>query len=115
MSEKTKNIMKSMVMGLVPAVILIHLLGCATTRPDFADLISEGSEIRIYEVFGMDCPGCHSGLENLVDKISGVRTSKANWEKQQLQVALHPNVEVDDNAIYTAIKQANFTPGERLK
>ena len=100
--------------GLIPTVILIQLLGCATTGSDFADLIAEGSEIMIYEVFGMDCPGCHGGLENLVNKIPGVRTSKANWDKQQLQVVLHPNAEVDDNAIYDAIKRANFTPGKRL-
>ena len=109
-----KITLKSLAIGLVPIVILIHLLGCATTKPDFAELISEGSEVRIYEVFGMDCPGCHGGLENLVNEISGVRTSKANWEKQQLQVVLNPNVEVDDNAIYDAITQANFTPGKRL-
>ena len=61
--------MKVMMIGLIPTVILIQLLGCATTGSDFADLIAEGSEIMIYEVFGMDCPGCHGGLENLVNKI----------------------------------------------
>ena len=110
-----KITLKSLVIGLVSTVILIYLIGCATSKPDFAELISEGSEVRIYEIFGMDCPGCHGGLENLVNKVPGVRTSKANWEKQQLQVVFYPNVEVDDNAIYDAIKRANFTPGKRLK
>jgi cation transport ATPase len=103
------------VLGLVGITILIYLLGCATDRPDLAELGSEGSEVRIYEVFGMDCPGCHGGLEDLVNKIPEVITSKANWEKQQLQVVMHPIVEVEDDVIYEAIKQANFTPGKRLK
>ena len=107
--------MKSIILGLAPTVILINLIGCATTKPDFAELINDGSEVRIYEVFGMDCPGCHGGLEKLVNKIPGVRTSKANWEKQQLQVVTHPNGEINDDAIYSTIKQANFTPGERLE
>jgi len=115
MSEKMNSIMKSIILGLAPAVILINLIGCATTKPDFANLSSEGSEIRIYQVFGMDCPGCHGGLEKLVNKIPGVRTSKANWEKQQLLVVTHSNGEINDEAIYNTIQQANFTPGERLK
>lgn len=106
---------KSTFFGLAAVAVLIHLLGCAATKPDIDALVNEGSELRIYEIFGMDCPGCHGGLENLVNKIPGVITSKANWEKQQLKVVLHPNAEVDDSAIYSAIKQANFTPGKRLK
>ncbi|MEE8404313.1 MAG: cation transporter [candidate division Zixibacteria bacterium] len=106
---------KLLLTGLAPAVILIYLTACAATKPDFAELISEGNEIRIYEIFGMDCPGCHGGLENLVNKVPGVISSEANWEKQQLRVVLYANVEVDDNAIYEAIKRANFTPGQRFK
>lgn len=99
---------------MVSTVFLINVLGCATAGTDFAEMISEGSEVRTYELFGMDCPGCHSGLENLINEIPGVRTSKANWEKRRLKVVLHPNVEVNDDAIFDAIKRANFTPGKRL-
>ena len=106
---------KAMALGLMVAVSLIQLVGCAATKPNFADLAGEGNEIRIYEIFGMDCPGCHGGVENLVNKVPGVITSQANWEAQTLQVALLPNAEVDDDAIYDAIKRANFTPGKRLK
>jgi cation transport ATPase len=98
----------------MPGLILGCLVGCSTARPDLSGLINEGNEVRIYEVFGMDCPGCHGGLENLVNKIPGVKISKANWQKQRLQVVLIPNAEVDDKAVYEAIRRANFTPGERL-
>ena len=110
-----KNTFKFLITGLAPAVILIYLTACAAAKPDFDKLISEGSEVRIYEIFGMDCPGCHGGLENLVDKVPGVKSSEANWEKQQLRVIIYANVEVDDDLIYDAIKRANFTPGERFK
>lgn len=106
--------MKPLTLGLVLIVVWIQLLGCAAAGPDFAKMISEGSEVRTYEVFGMDCPGCHGGLENLVNKVPGVRTSKANWDKQQLHVAWNPGVEANDEAIHEAIKRANFTLGKRL-
>ena len=106
---------KLLLTGLVPAVFLIYLTACAATKPDIDKLVSEGNEIRIYEIFGMDCPGCHGGLENLVNKVPGVISSEANWEKQLLRVVLYANIEVDDNLIYEAIKRANFTPGERFK
>ncbi|MFH1699284.1 MAG: heavy metal-associated domain-containing protein [Candidatus Zixiibacteriota bacterium] len=100
---------------LMSLIICNLLLGCATTKPNIDKLAEQGSEVRIYEVFGMDCPGCHSGLENLVNGIEGVQTSRANWEKQRLEVALSPNSNVDDSKILDAIKKANFTPGERIK
>lgn len=109
-----KTTHKSLITGLISTMVLIHLIGCAATKPDFDKMISEGSEVRIYEVFGMDCPGCHGGLENLVNEIPGVITSQANWEKQQLKVVLRPKAEVNDNTVYDAIKRANFTPGNRL-
>ena len=110
-----KTTAKIIVIKLLAAAILVSLPGCAATKSDFADLVREGSEVRVFEVFGMDCPGCHGGLEKLVNKIPGVRTSKANWAKQRLQVVLYPDAEVLDTAIYEAIKLANFTPGDRLK
>ncbi len=107
--------MKSSAIELILVTTLFVLLGCAASRPDIAELASEGVEIRTYQVFGMDCPGCHGGLEKLVNKIPEVISSKANWEKQELQVALNPGVNLDDDAVLEAIKLANFTPGKRLK
>jgi copper chaperone CopZ len=115
MSERMKNSLKSAAITLLTAAILIPLPGCSSNRSDFADLLKNGGELRIYEVFGMGCPGCHGGLEDLVNNIPGVRASKANWEKQQLHVVLDPDAEIEDNAFHEAIKSANFTPGKRLK
>lgn len=112
---RTKNNMKSIFFGIISIIFFITLLGCGGTKTDFGGLDIEGSEVRIYEVFGMDCPGCHGGLENLVNEIPGVKTSKGNWKKQLLMVVILPNSDVKDEAIYEAIKNANFTPGKRLK
>lgn len=101
--------------SMATILMLTGFVGCASTKPDIAELRSQGGEIRVYEVFGMDCPGCHGGLENLVNEIPGVVTSQANWEQQRLVVAIRPNQEVTDGMIHDAIRQANFTPGERLE
>lgn len=93
----------------------LGLPGCSTPRTDFLQMEREGVEIRVYKVFGMDCPGCHGGLEKLVNAIPGIKTSKANWEEQRLSVAFQPGANVDDSIVYDAIKRANFTPGQRIK
>jgi copper chaperone CopZ len=94
----------------------LFMAGCATadravsTEPGNTDL-----EVRIYEVFGMDCPGCHGGLEKLVLRVPGVDAAEANWEQKILTVTVSPVTDLDDEAVYEAIRQANFTPGERLQ
>jgi copper chaperone CopZ len=100
--------------ALIAAVLLAA--ACATTdrtvstEPGNTDL-----EVRIYEVFGMDCPGCHGGLEKLVLRVPGVETAEANWEQKKLTVTVTPGADLDDEAVHEAIRQANFTPGERLQ
>jgi copper chaperone CopZ len=96
-------------------VVLGGLAGCASSGVDFGKLSDEGCEIRVFEVFGMDCPGCHGGVEKLVNEVPGIRISQGNWKKQRLHVAIEPGGEVDDKAITDAIKQANFTPGKRVE
>jgi copper chaperone CopZ len=76
---------------------------------------AENTDVRIYEVFGMNCPGCHGGLNKLVQKISAVQQSEANWEKKRLMVTVKPGAKLNDEDVYDAIRRANFTPGERLK
>ncbi len=110
-----KRFLKLLITGIATTIIFNTLLGCGPNRKNFDDLVSDGSEIRVYEVFGMDCPGCHGGLENLIDNIPGVIASKANWGKQQLQVVIAPDTDVTDQSINDAIRQANFTPGKRLR
>ena len=102
----------------LPIILLLFVLmsGCSGTRSDKArQSITDSQASRIYEVFGMDCPGCHGGLEKLVNKIPAVQQSEANWEKQQLKIITRPDIDLDDQEIYDAIERANFTVGKRLK
>ncbi len=100
---------------LIPVIILIFILGCASSKPDIAEISSGGDEVRIYEIYGMNCPGCHGGIEKLINKIPGVAASKANWEEQRLQIVLNSNADINDSDIIGAIERANFTPGKRLQ
>lgn len=67
-----------------------------------------------YEVFGMDCPGCHGGLEKNLKKIPGVADASANWKQQIVTIWLDGEHDVDDGQIEKAIRDSNFTPGQRL-
>ncbi len=96
-------------------VLVVYGIGCDTPDPvPVADDVGD-SEIRLYEVLGMDCPGCHGGVEKLVKKIPSVQQAEANWEKKQMAVTVIPGAELDDEDIYDAIRRANFTPGKRIK
>ena len=90
-------------------------IGCNDTERNLVVESMETSETRAYEVFGMNCPGCHGGLEKLINKIPAVQDSKANWLQKQLVVTVRPEAELKDEDIYDAIKRANFTPGNRIK
>ena len=90
-------------------------LSCNTAVQNSAVESMKDSDMRIYEVFGMDCPGCHGGLEKLVKKIPAVQDAQANWQKQQLIVTVRPDTKLEDEDVYDAIKRANFTPGERIQ
>ncbi len=96
-------------------IMLFCGIGCNTTDKGLTVESMEESGIRVYEVFGMDCPGCHGGLEKLVKKIPDVQQAEANWVKKQLVVTVRPEAELNDEDIYDAIRRANFTPGNRIK
>ncbi|NIP43012.1 MAG: hypothetical protein GWO41_00390 [candidate division Zixibacteria bacterium] len=100
---------------IASTIVFTILVACSSNQQNISDISHDEGEVRVYQVYGMDCPGCHGGLENLVNKVPGVKNSQANWEKQSLQVVLDPENEIDDQSIYEAIRKANFTPGERLK
>jgi copper chaperone CopZ len=89
--------------------------GCGGSSKKLTITEEAGTEIRVYEIFGMDCPGCHGGLEKLVNKLPGVMTCQANWKDQRLTIKLRLGTQLSDEEISVAIKQANFTPGKRLK
>ncbi len=69
----------------------------------------------VYEVFGMDCPGCQSGLEKQVKKIEGVADAKASFKAKEVKIELKPGAKVSDKEIEERIKKANFTPGKRVE
>jgi len=73
------------------------------------------SEVRVYGVFGMDCPDCHGGLNKLVEKIPEVLKSEANWKEKRLFVTIKAGSQLNDEAVYDAIRRASFTPGKRIK
>lgn len=77
--------------------------------------VPDGMELRVYEVFGMDCPGCHGGLEKLIEQVPGVEKAEANWEKKKVTIMVRKGTDLKDEDIYDAIKKANFTPGKRLQ
>ncbi len=97
------------------SVLLIFIIGCAATGSNIDKESYKDSEIRIYEVFGMDCPACAGGLDKLVEKLPAVKKSEANWNTKQLTVIIEPGEQLQDDDILDAIKNANFTPGERIK
>jgi copper chaperone CopZ len=95
--------------------LMLWVQGCSQPQQTESTVSIQDSNARVYEVFGMDCPGCHGGLEKLVKKIPAVKEAQANWQKQQLIVVVQPDAELDDEAIYDAVKRANFTPGKRIQ
>lgn len=97
----------------ITVVALAVLTGCATSpRPESGPV--EGHVVQ-YEVFGMDCPGCHGGLEKLALDIDGVLAARASWEQKSLTLTIAEGAEVSDEAIRSAVERANFTAGERSK
>jgi len=100
---------------ILSGILFALLTGCADSNISILDEAPPDTEIRVYEVFGMDCPGCHGGVEKLVNKIEGIEASEADWEKKSLVVAVKKNAEVSDEEIAKAVREANFTPGERLE
>ena len=106
---------QKVILSLTLVVSLTSGIGCSTTEQSTTAAVVDGSEIRVYEVFGMDCPGCQGAVEKLVKKIPTVQDAKANWQKKELVVSVRPGSELDDKDIYDATRRANFTPGKRIK
>jgi len=96
-------------------VLLIGGGGCSSVDQNVIVKSAEEPETRVYEVFGMNCPGCHGGLEKLVKKIPAVQEAEANWLQKQLVITVRPEVELNEEDIYDAIRRSNFTPGNRIK
>ncbi len=53
---------KLLILSILSVFVLVSLIGCASGGKDLAEFMNNDNELRIYEIFGMDCPGCHGGL-----------------------------------------------------
>jgi copper chaperone CopZ len=95
--------------------VLVAAIGCSNTNSGVGSLPSGEYETRVYEVFGMGCPGCHGGVEKLIAKIPEVEKAEANWKDKQVAVVVREGAQLDDEQVWEAIRRANFTPGERIK
>ncbi len=98
---------------LIAITCLALLAGCSSAPEPSSD--PQVGALVEFEVFGMDCPGCHGGLENLVLEIPGVHSAKASWVDKKLALRVEEGAEVTDEQVHDAINRANFTAGERLK
>lgn len=80
------------------------------------DTVNITNEIEmVFEVFGMDCPGCHGGLEKLIKRIDGVKSVEANYLKKEVKISIHKETKLDTKKLNEAVTSANFTLGKRLK
>jgi len=101
--------------ALILVACLGLLAGCSSAPEPETDPATENLDLMSYEVFGMDCPGCHGGLENLAMAIPGVKSAQASWEDKKLTLGIEEGAEVTEEQVHDAIERANFTAGEKLK
>lgn len=94
---------------------LVAVIGCSSTDSGVGTLPPGRYEARVYEVFGMDCPGCHGAVEKLITKIPEVEKAEANWQEKRVAVVIRQGAELDDEQVLDAIRRANFTPGKRIQ
>jgi len=113
MSKGTE--MTRMIFGCILACAVVFGAGCQESAKKATTSTVGSGEVREYEVFGMDCPGCQSGLEKLVNKIPAVQQSSANWKEKRLAVTVKEGAALNDEDVYDAIRRANFTVGKRIK
>lgn len=105
----------SLATTMLAIVGVVTFCSCASAPRDEHEKVHIEGEVRVYEVFGMDCPGCHGGLEKLALEIPGVLSAKASWKEQRLTLTVQPDADVPNETVKEAVSRANFTAGERLK
>lgn len=87
------------------------VIGCVTSGP--TEHTGQMHTKAVYEVYGMDCPGCHGGLEKNLTKIPGVSGATANWKQKTVAVRVEEGASVEDAQIKKAVEDSNFTLGRR--
>jgi hypothetical protein len=114
---KRRNIMARLSLFVLVSCLVLVSVGCSSSPQtnEVREVGVKGSNARVYEVFGMNCPGCQSGLEKLVNKIPAVQNSQAHWKDKRLSVTIKPGLALNDEDVYDAIRRSNFTPGKRIK
>jgi copper chaperone CopZ len=89
------------------------LAGCSTPTAE-TEQKEFSSHAVTYEVYGMDCPGCHGGLEKNLKKIPGVLEATANWKQKRVTLSLDEAADVPEDQIVRAVEDSNFTLGKQL-
>ena len=107
--------MRNRFLVLFSALLLAWISGCQSVDSPADPASLAQLESRTYEVFGMDCPGAHGGLEKLVEKLEPVQDAQADRQAKTLTVFIRPDTALDDESVHDAIKRANFAPGKRLE
>lgn len=97
------------------SILLIVYLSCSGSSGSSTIGTDSKYDTQIYEVFGMDCPGCQTALNKVIRKIDGVIDSEASWVEKRLVIMLKPGSKLNEEDVFKAIRTANFTPGKRLK
>lgn len=99
---------------LISMTAAIWMTGCKTT-PEGTNAATSSPNTQVYTVYGMDCPGCHGGLEKNVEKIPGVTGAVANWKDQQVTIFVEDPQSVTSQQVAQAVENSNFTMGERIQ
>ena len=87
--------------------------GCSTPVPQ-VNQPNPSKNAVTYEVYGMDCPGCHGGLEKNLEKIPRVLAASANWKQQRDTLSLEEEATVSPEQITQAVEDSNFTLGKKI-
>ena len=95
-------------------LVSVLLYGCSTQRMVLGKTGID-QNTTTYEVFGMDCPGCHGGLEKNLLKIPGVIDAVANWKQKTVTIKVESGNNIELAVIEKAIKDSNFTLGKVIE
>jgi copper chaperone CopZ len=64
---------------------------------------------KMYRIPDMMCSNCAMALESIEDQLDGIKSIKASYHKQTLEVVYDEKLLAED-ALIEAIKKKHFTP-----
>ncbi len=106
---RIKIIFSIFVFAFVILISIDNMMAQSKKNIDKKEIPGILSDTLKFKVYGMDCPGCASGLEKQINKIDAIKFSKANWLKQELKVVLHKDSTLNLKLLKKRIKKSNFT------